>query len=86
MTALSLNTGTIAAAGFTHRCEQRASGVHTRRSCSAGQPLLEVLEAKKHVVGVDFVREPCRCRGESGIDIGEPLLVRMRAAQPPEAI
>jgi hypothetical protein len=45
-----------------------------------------VAGSKKHVAGVDFVREPCRCRGGSGIDIGEPLLVRMRAAQPPEVI
>ena len=45
-----------------------------------------VTGSRKHVAGVDFVREPCRCRGGSGIDIGAPLLVRMRAAQPPEVI
>jgi hypothetical protein len=39
MTALSLNTGTAATAGSANRCEQRASGAHTRKSCCAGRPL-----------------------------------------------
>lgn len=63
MTTLSLNTGTAAAAGSANRCEQRASGAHTTRSCCTGRPLLEARSTLQVLISC------LSLAGAEGIDI-----------------